>query len=394
MNRRDFISLALGSGLLARVQAAEPSPRLRVGIIGHSGRGDYGHGLDQVWNAFPETVIAAVADADPRGLAAAQKRLKLDAGFASYREMLAKAQPDLVAVCPRHIDQHRDMLMAAIESGARGIYVEKPFCRTPAEADEIVAACERRNTKLAIAHRNRYHPALPMVRKLIDDGAIGRLLEIRSRGKEDRRGGVLDLWVLGSHLFNLMHYFGGEPRACAAQLLKGGKPTTAADLEEGAEGVGPVAGDELHARFELASGVPAFFESIREADKASENYGLQLVGARGVISLRIDKHPIAHLIEGPPWLPPAQPRAWIPISSAGAGVAEPIADAGNLVGSHRLAVQDLLAAIRENREPLCGPRDGRVVVEMTMAVLASHQRGGARVAWPLTDRGNPLAAAP
>src|SRR5690606_11892373 len=114
--------------------------------------------------------------------------------------MLAEVRPDIVVVAPRHLDQHRDMAVAAAESGARGIYCEKPFCRTPAEADAIVAACERSGTQLAIAHRNRYHPAVPVALAAVKDGAIGRLLEVRCRGLEDQRGGAQDLWVLGTHL--------------------------------------------------------------------------------------------------------------------------------------------------------------------------------------------------
>ena len=73
------------------------------------------------------------------------------------------------------------MAVAAIEAGARGVYVEKPFCRTPAEADDLVAACDKHGAKIAVAHRNRWHPALQIIDKLIADGGIGRLLEIRGR---------------------------------------------------------------------------------------------------------------------------------------------------------------------------------------------------------------------
>jgi hypothetical protein len=48
--------------------------RFRIGVIGHTGRGNYGHGLDTVWLEMPDSEIVAVADADPTGLAAAQKR--------------------------------------------------------------------------------------------------------------------------------------------------------------------------------------------------------------------------------------------------------------------------------------------------------------------------------
>ncbi len=108
---------------------------------------------------------------------------------------------------------HRDMVLAAAESGARGIYLEKPFCRTLAEADQIIAACERRGVKLALAHRNRYHPTLPVVARMVKDGAIGRLLELRGRGKEDQRGGLEDLWTLGSHVLNVAVTLAGPPPA-------------------------------------------------------------------------------------------------------------------------------------------------------------------------------------
>ena len=43
-----------------------------------------------------------------------------------------------------------------------------------------------------------------MARDLIEAGRIGQVLEIRARVKEDQRGGGEDLWVLGSHVLDLM----------------------------------------------------------------------------------------------------------------------------------------------------------------------------------------------
>ena len=40
------------------------SATYRVGVIGHTGRGNYGHGLDVVRNSLPGCEIVAVADAD------------------------------------------------------------------------------------------------------------------------------------------------------------------------------------------------------------------------------------------------------------------------------------------------------------------------------------------
>jgi predicted dehydrogenase len=388
MNRRHFLALSIASGI--SIAARSEEKKFRVGVIGHTGRGNYGHGIDVMWLQVPDAELAAVADADPAGLAAARKKLGGIPGFADYRKMLGETKPDIVAVGPRFVDEHRDMILAAVEAGARGIYVEKPFCRTPAEADEIVAACEKRNVKLAIAHRNRYHPALATVATLVKDGAIGRLLELRGRGKEDDRGGSLDLWVLGAHVMNLIHFFGGKPVACTASVLQDGHPVTRADVNDGAEGTGPLGGNEVHARFEMERGIPAFFDSVQKAGVKSAGFGLQLIGTGGIIDLRCDAEPVAHILTGNPFQPGKEPRAWVPISSAGIGKPEPIENLGKLVSSHAVGGRDLIASIREDRAPLCSASDGRSIVEMISAVFESHRLGGTRVTFPLKTRQSPL----
>ena len=47
---------------------------LRAGIIGRTGRGNYGHGLDVAYRGLPEVEVVAVADPDPEGLEAAGER--------------------------------------------------------------------------------------------------------------------------------------------------------------------------------------------------------------------------------------------------------------------------------------------------------------------------------
>lgn len=387
MKRRVFLGAAatLATG---RSRAAEAP--MRVAVIGHTGRGNYGHGLDTMWRDVPGTQVVAVADADARGLAEAQKRLGGVRGFADYRQMLDEVHPDIAVIAPRHVDQHLAMTLAAAAAGVRGIYMEKPFCRTLAEADEIVAACQRTGLRLALAHRNRYHPALPVAVKLVREGAIGRVLEYRARGKEDARGGSLDLWVLGSHVLNLIHHFAGAPKTCSATVLQQGQPLTAADLGEGAEGLGRLGGNEVHARFEMADGLPAFFDSVQNAGVRESGFGLQVIGTEGVLDLRMDAEPLVHLRTGSSFRPDARPTAWQPVTSGGVGVPEPLADIRKRVGGHLAPALDLIAALREAREPLCSARDGRVIVEMIAGVFESHRRGGARIDLPLQERGNPL----
>jgi predicted dehydrogenase len=370
--------LALSTVLLGAQTAERP---LTVGVIGHTGQGNYGHGEDTVWLKIPQTRIVAVADADPKGLADAAKRLGGVKAYADYKVMLAEVKPDIAAICPRHIHEHRDMIVAAIEAGVKGIYIEKPFVRTLAEADEIVKLCADKGVRLAIAHRNRYHPVLETVKQLVASGEIGELKEVRVRGKQDQRGGGLDLWVLGGHGFNLATLFTGPAVSCEATILVEGRPATKADIRAGDEGVGLIVGDEVHARYETQSGIPLYFDSKKGTWTKGTPFGARLIGTKGVISLQIDEEPLAIL---------ERDGVKTPITTAGIGKPEPITDIRLVNGGHHGAIRDLLAAIAEQREPLCGPKAGLETVELTLAVFASFAADGRKVVLPLADRQHPL----
>ncbi|MEQ9411190.1 MAG: Gfo/Idh/MocA family oxidoreductase [Fuerstiella sp.] len=389
MKRRTFLAAASASVITSRLSAAGGAPR-RAAVIGHTGRGNYGHGLDVVWQKIADVEIVGVADADPRGLQKAMQRLKTDRGFADYREMLKQVRPEFVSVAPRHADQHLEMALAAIESGARGLYVEKPFCRSPAEADQLIAAADKAGATIAVAHRNRYHPVLPIIDQLVADGRIGRLLEIQGHGLGDRRGGGEDLWVLGGHVFNLFHYFGGAPKSCSGLVLQNGRPATAADVVEGAEGLGLLAGNEIHAQWLLSKGIVGRYTTFTDDGSAKNGYAAHLVGTKGRISIHIDRDPVAWLSPGNPFDPASQKAARIPITTAGLGQDETQPELIASVHDHSLAIRDLIDAVDHNRAPLCDAGQGALAVEMICSVFESHRQHGAYVSFPLKERDNPL----
>ena len=388
LTRRHLLAAAAAAAL--PVPARADKPAYRVAVIGHTGRGNYGHGLDTMWQLLPQPQLVAVADADPAGLAAAQKKLKVERGFADYTAMLREVKPDIVAIGPRHLDQHHAMTLAAVEHGARGIYAAEAAKPEPGSADEIFAACAPHGVKFSLAHRNPFHPALQACHQLINDGAIGRFLEARARGKEDTRGGGQDLWVLGCHLFNLAEFFMGAPLSCSARVLQDGKPCTREHVIDGPEGIGPLAGNEVHARYNMANGLPLFFDSVQNAGTRDAGFGLQLIGTEGLIDLRIDAEPLAHLRRGSPFNPRAASQPWQPVFSAGLTAEEPIAGLGKQISSHSAAALDLIAAIEEDRAPLCDAAAGRTTIEMICAVFESHRLAGQAVRFPLETRVNPL----
>jgi predicted dehydrogenase len=314
--------------------------------------------------------------------------LKLDQTFADYRKMFDAVKPDIAAICPRWIDQHADMAIAASERGIH-VYMEKPLCRNLEEADKIVSACEKHKVKLAIAHPTRYSPKLNTIRQLIKDGKIGTVLEYRARGKEDRRGGGEDLWVLGTHVLDMIHAIGGRPKWCSAEVMQNGKPAAKADVFQGPEGLGPLTGDVVRATYGMPDGSVAYFNSQRNAGKRPSRYGLQIFGSKGVIELLEGTMPSVKFLADPSWSPGRGNAKWQNVSTTGIDQPEPLSGK-QYSARHTLAILDFLEAIEKNREPLDSARVARETTEMILAVFESH-RLQQPVDLPLKNRVHPLS---
>jgi predicted dehydrogenase len=359
----------------------------RVGIIGRTGRGNYGHGLDTVWAELPNVEVVAVADEHEQGRAEAAKRTRARAAYADFREMLDKEKPDIVAVAPRWLDAHRDMVVAAAERGCH-MFLEKPMGRTLEEADQMVTACERHHVKLAIAHQSRYSPRIIRTKEVIDSGRIGDVFELRGRGKEDARAGGEDLMVLGTHIMDLIRLFAGDPKWCFARVLQNDKPVTKADVREGAEGIGPLAGDSIIASYGMSGSTTAHFASVKPKNGPGGRFGLQIFGSKGIIDLTTGGLPPVFLCEDPAWSPGRTKTPWVPITSQGVGESEPLKDGGLGMGNV-LIVKDLIESIEQDRQPRGSVYDGRAALEMILATYESH-RLGHPVDIPLKNRKHPL----
>jgi predicted dehydrogenase len=391
MKRREFIrqtGVALAAVAAGKAHVAgSADARYRVAVIGRTGKGDYGHGLDVVWKDIDRAEVVAVADEDPKGLAAAARRLNAPRAYADYRRMLEKERPQVVSVGPRWVDCHRDMVLACAEFGCH-VFLEKPMCQSLDQADEMIAAMEKRNLKLAIAHQSRYSPALKHVRRAIADGLLGDIVELRGRGKEDRRGGGEDLMVLGTHIMDLMRFFAGDARWCFARVTEGGKPVTRDEVRDGAEGIGPLAGDEISAMYRFDGPTRGYFSTHRARDGAGRRFGLQIYGTKGILTLTTGAVPDIRLLEDPSWQPGRSKARWKRISSNGIDKDETLSDAGHGPGN-RLIALDLLRAIETDTGPLGSMYDGRAALEMILGVYESHRRN-APVELPLKNRVHPL----
>ncbi len=248
----------------------------------------------------------------------------------------------------------------------------------------MVAACERSHVKLVIAHQMRLSPVVLDVRERLRRGEIGQFLEIRARGKEDARAGGEDLMVLGTHAFDLMRLFAGDPQWCFAHVTVSGRDMGPRDVREGAEGIGPLAGDGIMATYAFPNKVHGYFSSQLSDDKTGARWGLDLCGSQGIIQLRAGMDPPVFILRANSWAPEWGPKKarWEPLP------APQQKTTGQAAANARL-VADLMEAIEQDRQPLSSGYDGRWSLEMILAVYHS-QRSGTRVGLPLQDRRHPL----
>jgi predicted dehydrogenase len=380
MHRRAFLAAALAAPALAA------NKKYRAAVIGHTGKGEYGHGLDTVWRALPRVEVVAVADPDEAGRTAALGRTGAKRAYADYREMLVKEKPDLVSIGPRHMDQRVAMVSAAAEAGAH-IYCEKAFAENLEDADRMVEAVRRAGVKFQLAHQMRMSPFTREVERMVKTGEIGVIQEVRGRGKEDARAGGEDLMVLGSHILDDFRILLGDPKWVFAHVTQDGRELDPTQRTPTREPVGPTAGREIAAQFAFADGVHAYFASKQNDQTHPDRFGVHIYGGKGVIFLPNAIYPNGqpHILRSPAWHPEGE-HGWEPIP---VDFKPPVATQERDLANALMAI-DLLDAIERDRAPACNEEDGRWTIEMICGIYGS-QLAGKPLSLPLANRRHPLA---
>lgn len=384
--RRTFLaaSAALAAGAALGVSA--DTPKLRICIIGDTKQGGYGHDLHLAWAVRKDVEIVALSDPDEAGRARRAAEAGAARTYADYREMLEKEKPDLVTVGPRTTVNHREYVLAAAACGAHG-FIEKPLASDLAEADAMAAAVDAKGLKWAIAFNFRTVPEVQHALHMVREGLVGKVMELRGRGKEDHRSGGEDLVVLGTHIFDAMRQFAGDPRWCQATAMVDGRVAGRGDIREATEPLGPVVGDSIQAVFGFDGGVTATFATLKNPAGNKGRWGLDVFGTEGVLSIRNEGSgaPAVRVLRSQGWMPdPGKGIGWEPLPDAPATVYHyPSAD------RYAPITDDLVAAIREDRAPAVSLHDGLKAVEMVSAVFASCVTGN-RVELPLQERAHPL----
>jgi predicted dehydrogenase len=138
-----------------------------------------------------------LADAIPRGtnlklVTCATRSSEKRAAFAakygcrqaeSYEAVLKDSEVEGVLLTTPHT-LHADHVAAAAEAG-KHVFVEKPFTLTVADARRAAGACRRAGVVLAVGHGRRRQGANRALKNLIQDGALGRVVQLEANISSD-----------------------------------------------------------------------------------------------------------------------------------------------------------------------------------------------------------------
>jgi len=126
----------------------------------------------------PDAEIIGVCDEKPERMQTAVSNFKLPAErvFTDYRACMETTRPDMVILCP-NTGEHAVWTEQVAPFGVH-VFVEKPFAATLADADKMIRAVDKTGKQLIINWPLRWYPPHVTSKRLIDEAAIGDLIEV------------------------------------------------------------------------------------------------------------------------------------------------------------------------------------------------------------------------
>lgn len=234
-------------------------------------------------------------------------------------------------------------------------------------------------------------PNLHWLKAKLDDGLIGKLLQVDAFGKMDHRAGGEDMSVLGGHVFDLCRLFcDGDAEWCTARIMVKGSEVTLADVTE-SEGdhVGPFIGDEINAQFSMPDGVFLNYTSrAKQLDvHGMGGWGVILTGTQGQVRVSFA---IPQVIQYRNRSADGNAEEWQPLAG------DPTIAGDSMDQANQRLVDDLMAAIhnkqRNNQEGGGVRASAERAMKAQEMIMAVFQAGltRTRVTLPLAQRTHPL----
>lgn len=166
--------------------------------------------------------LVAVCDIEPERRDLFSKRHSVTA-YASIEDLLAADHgADVVSICTPN-GFHAEHAIAALRKGYH-VLCEKPMALSRRDCERMILESEKNGRKLFVVKQNRFNPPIAEVKRLLDDGKLGRILSVQVncfwnrnekyyrespwKGTAHLDGGAL--YTQFSHFVDIIHWLFGD----------------------------------------------------------------------------------------------------------------------------------------------------------------------------------------
>lgn len=202
-----------------------PSPPIRTVVVGYGLAGRVFH--CPFVSAVPGLALSTIVQRRGDEAAAAYPHVRI---LRSPEEAFADPELDLVIVATPN-QTHVELAAAALRAG-KHVVVDKPFCGNEAEGRGLAELAAAQGRQLIPFHNRRWDADFLTLRKLLDEGSLGRVVEVRSRWDRYRPLQKPNTWKeaqgplhgilfdLGPHLVDQAVALFGVPARLTASVRK------------------------------------------------------------------------------------------------------------------------------------------------------------------------------
>lgn len=316
------------------------------------GAGTMGSTHGEAFAKMENAILAGIVDINLEKAKNLAEKLNTKA-FQTYEEAIKSlGHIDVVSIClPTPL--HKVYLIKAAAQG-KHIICEKPLARNLEDAREMISYCKEMNVKLFVGHVVRFYPEYIQAKRIVENGAIGKVAVVRTtRGGEFPQGSndwyadyessgglVLDMII---HDFDFLRWCFGEVERVYAKSIKEGNTRRI---------------DYSLVTLRFKNGVIAHIEGTWAHKKFHTKF--EFAGQSGIIEHDSTKS-VPVIFSGRQE------------TTAGAGVAVP--ESPLIESPYFIELNHFLSCIESGVEPIVSAEDAFKAMEISLSVLKSIETG-------------------
>lgn len=340
--------------------------KLGVGVIGAGGISRFAHLPNLKRN--PRVDLVAIADIDEAKASRAAADFDIADSYTDFHDLLDNPRVEAVTVTSWPA-AHAEAVIAAARAG-KHILCEKPIAIALEEADAMVTAADEAGVRFTMGYQHRFGSQLQLVRRLLDEGVIGRPMGMTQVGtgpsghgvawflqKEFSGGGVLMDW--GIYTAHTILWLMGPVESVYAtsaifrpEVRVGDEVLTDVDVE-----------DTVMATMRFASGAMGSWYAAWAV--AAGHHSMSIDGSEGSILSGRDSRGLK--VFSTTFDEPEHVRGWRELTSREPPLAE----------LHYRKLAHLVDAVLDDTPLQFTGADGRDALELVLAVYRSAETGQA-----------------